>query len=97
MNGGHQFIFGLAFAFFIQYHFDIIKSKPPKKPKIPGGQLWIYKNTEQLDSLLYIFAGSARHHNWEIMNNLVLQAVKSGHPDWKLFNPDCYVIRDYPD
>ncbi len=81
---------GVLFAFFIQYYFGIIK------PKIPGGQLWIYKHEEKPDSLLYIFAGSFREHNWNLINKLMLEAAQRGEPDFKFFDPNSYVIRDYP-
>jgi hypothetical protein len=86
-----SFVLGALFAFFIQYKFNIVKSS------LPGGQLWVYKHKESPDSLLYIFSGTFREYNWQMVLRLMEEAARRGDSDFHSFDPSSLIVRDYPE
>jgi hypothetical protein len=86
----NSFAFGALVALFVQYKFNIIKSD------LPGGQLWVYKHNESPDSLLYIFSGSFREYNWQMVLKLMEEAARRGDPDFVNFDRSSWILRDYP-
>lgn len=68
----------------------------PKFRPLPEAQLYIYKWNTEPDSLLYIFTGNTRFHNWELHTKLIREAIARNDPDWINFDLSSLILVDVP-
>lgn len=86
----HPFILGAVVMFAIYPQIKL------NSAKISGEKLCIYKWNTERDSLLYVFTGSTRFHNWILHEKLIREAIKREDPDWLHFNLGSLVLKDFP-
>lgn len=90
MKSAASFILGAFVMFALYPHFK------PNIPQFTGGQLCIYKWNTNPDSLLYIFTGSTRFHNWNLHEKQIREAINRKDPDWLHFDLGSLIVKDIP-